>query len=624
MLRKILFSILTFSFFVLNAQENKEIKVDAKVSDVTVFLKGAQVTRKANVQVPAGRTSIRFTKLSPYIDGQSVQVKLDASVMLLGVNHQNNYRDTVKLKEEFDVYAKQIKAIEDEIELEHISLEILTEEIDFLQENKKIGGSEKGIEYENLKRTTEYYGTRMADLAKKRFAVSKNINSLIEDKQALLKFIASAGHLNPEPTGEVILTVEAKTATNLPIELSYYVDNVAWYPTYDIRATDISQPIELVYKANIMQNTKETWENVNLKVSSINPNLGSIAPELQTYKLDYWTKPPKYDLERNNLSNTVSGMVRSQDGLPLMGVTVLIKGTSIGTSTDFDGNYSLAIPSGGGVLEFSSIGYKTLTRNISRGTINVVLEQDSSAIEDVVLVGYGPKRQVSSVTGSISTVQDNSSRKAAPLPVVQVENNTSVEFDIKTPYTIPSENKTTVVEMEHYALEADYEYISVPKVVSDAFLTANIPNWEQYNLLEGEANVFFENTFVGKTILDTRYTSDTLNVSLGRDRNVQVKREKAKDYKQTRFLSSKAEVTRNWTINVRNNKSQAISMTILDQIPVSTLSEIEVTPEELSGGILNKEDGEVKWDLNLAPSQRQELNLKYKVRYPKSKTLTVE
>jgi len=178
--------------------------------------------------------------------------------------------------------------------------------------------------------------------------------------------------------------------------------------------------------------------------------------------------------------------------------------------------------------------------------------------------------------------------------------------------------------MDKYDLPAEYEYYSAPKVDKDAFLLANIIDWEKYNLLEGEANIFFENTFVGKTILDVRYVSDTLNISLGRDKNVMVKRDKVQDFNKKQFFGNKKEDTRTWKIIVKNNKKQAINFVLLDQIPVSTLEEIEVIPENLSGGTLDKEKGEVKWKFTLKPADKNELELKYKVKYPKNRNLTIE
>jgi hypothetical protein len=373
-----------------------------------------------------------------------------------------------------------------------------------------------------------------------------------------------------------------------------------------------------------MQNTKEEWKNVKLRISSANPNLGSVAPKLKTYMLDYWTKPPRYDLNINNLSNTVSGYVTDESGEPIIGATVMIQGTTIGVVTDMEGKYSLAIPAGGGDLEISFIGFERQTLPINDSNINIRLKEDTQMLDEVVVVAFGTQKK-ESLVGSVSQTKSAPAKpQPVPVPVAQVENTTSVEFEIKTPYTIASENKTTVVEMEHYSLPAEYEYFSIPKIDRDAFLLANIVNWEQYNLLEGEANIFFENTFVGKTVLDARYMSDTLNVSLGRDKNIIVRRESVKEFTQTRFLSSKAEVTRDWKITVRNNKRQPVSMVLLDQIPVSTSSEIEVTAEKLGNGVLNKETGEVKWKFTLPPAQQTEFELLYKVRYPKDRNLTVE
>jgi uncharacterized protein (TIGR02231 family) len=149
-------------------------------------------------------------------------------------------------------------------------------------------------------------------------------------------------------------------------------------------------------------------------------------------------------------------------------------------------------------------------------------------------------------------------------------------------------------------------------------------DWEKYNLLDGEANIFFENTYVGKTLMDLRNVSDTLEISLGRDKRVSVNREIIKDYTTKKTLTSKKEETRAWKITVRNNKNEAINMIILDQVPVSTLEEIEVSVQNLSGAIRNADTGEIKWDFKLEPNERKEFELRYLVKYPKYRTLVIE
>ncbi|MEC7770070.1 MAG: TonB-dependent receptor [Bacteroidota bacterium] len=100
---------------------------------------------------------------------------------------------------------------------------------------------------------------------------------------------------------------------------------------------------------------------------------------------------------------TVSGNVTDQNGLPLPGVSVMVVGTSNGTQTDFDGNYSISA-SNGQVLRFSYIGQKTVERTIgASNTINVQMEEDAQALEEVVVTGYTSQRR-SDITGSVVKV----------------------------------------------------------------------------------------------------------------------------------------------------------------------------------------------------------------------------
>ena len=101
---------------------------------------------------------------------------------------------------------------------------------------------------------------------------------------------------------------------------------------------------------------------------------------------------------------TISGTVTSQtDGEALPGVNVIVKGTNSGTSTDFDGNYSINVSDANATLVFSYIGYVTKEMKVSGNTLNVVLAEDLAALEEVVVVGYGSRKK-SDLTGAVSSV----------------------------------------------------------------------------------------------------------------------------------------------------------------------------------------------------------------------------
>jgi hypothetical protein len=106
----------------------------------------------------------------------------------------------------------------------------------------------------------------------------------------------------------------------------------------------------------------------------------------------------------NNSSLSVKGKITDTNGEGLTGVSILLKGTTNGTSTDINGNYSLNIPEDSGVLIVSYLGFisKEVPVN-NRATINIQLEEDSKALSEVVVVGYGTQSKAS-ITGAVSTI----------------------------------------------------------------------------------------------------------------------------------------------------------------------------------------------------------------------------
>ncbi len=204
------------------------------------------------------------------------------------------------------------------------------------------------------------------------------------------------------------------------------------------------------------------------------------------------------------------------------------------------------------------------------------------------------------------------------------ESQTSVEFIVDIPYSIPGDGQQQTVELAKYSLPAVYEYYAVRKLEKDAFLMAKTTGWEKLNLLPGTANLFFEGKYVGESYIDTQQTGDTLALSLGRDKNITVTRTRQKDFAEKQFLSSNITETREWHLNVQNKKNQPVVITVEDQIPVSTNKEIKVETVDISNGTLNAATGIVTWRYTLQPQETKSMNLKYSVKYPKDKKVMLE
>jgi hypothetical protein len=619
-----LFCALTFNLF---GQSPQELEIKSEISEVTVYLNGAQVTRSRPVDLPVGRTSIKFINLSPFIDSKSISVNAKGEFTVLSVNFQQNYLTQQTRSKEYDELLKTKLEIEKKVNIESAYLGVLNEELVFLKANSSIGGANTGTNLTSLKEADAYFIDKITAIKLKQIDRQNNIDQLSKDLEKTENQLASLANKKEFPTGEVIVNVDSKVSTKGTFEIKYIVSNAGWTPSYDIRVENIDLPADLTYKANVHQYTNEDWKNIKLKLSSADPNVSNTYRELQTYLLNYNTVPPSYI---NNVSEVSGHIYDSKTKEPLPGATVMIKGTSIGTTSDMNGAYSLSVPQNGGLLLISYIGYKQKEAPITNQQMDFQLEEEVLALQEVVVAGSGGVE--GTLQGRVSGINVSKSKKnlqptqqsSTVVETEQVANQTSVEFEIKTPYTIPSDGKNLTIEIDKYSLPANYQYFCTPKIDKNAYLIARILDWEKYNLLEGEANVFFEDTYTGKTLLDVRYMSDTLTISLGRDKGVSIKRDIQKQFTTKQFLGTKKEETKSWLISIKNNKQQNISISLFDQIPVSAIEDIEVNPINISNGKLDPEKGMIKWEFQLKPTEKKDIDLKYSVKYPKFRTLIIE
>ncbi|MDG1158909.1 MAG: DUF4139 domain-containing protein, partial [Flavobacteriales bacterium] len=212
--------------------------------------------------------------------------------------------------------------------------------------------------------------------------------------------------------------------------------------------------------------------------------------------------------------------------------------------------------------------------------------------------------------------------KAEVMAVQMVENVTSTEFQIAVPYSVPSDNQFVEVENQRFSLPSSYCHFSVPKLNQSAYLRCGVSDWMGYNLLPGNASIYFQGTFTGTSFIDANSGEDTLQLSLGRDPGVIVKYDKIKEFCKTNTFGGKKVTTKAFEINISNNKSTPITIVIEDQIPLSQNGDIEVTVEELSGGTLDPETGKVTWEVELAAGQSMKKTLRFAVKYPKKKQVS--
>ena len=213
---------------------------------------------------------------------------------------------------------------------------------------------------------------------------------------------------------------------------------------------------------------------------------------------------------------------------------------------------------------------------------------------------------------------------SAPPPVSISESSTSFAFDVNISQTINTGGKAESVELQRLTVPATYKYEAVPKNNVSAYLMGYITDWNKYNLLSGNANIYFGNTFTGTGNINITELTDTLPVSLGADKSITISRVKRVDFSSHKLVGINVVETRSFLITVRNNKKQNVEIKLHDQVPLSQNSSIDVQAVELSGGKQDPQTGEVIWSLNLAPQEAKNLIFTYSVKYPKNQKVILE
>jgi uncharacterized protein (TIGR02231 family) len=207
---------------------------------------------------------------------------------------------------------------------------------------------------------------------------------------------------------------------------------------------------------------------------------------------------------------------------------------------------------------------------------------------------------------------------------VQVDNSgISTAFDIDLPYTIPSDGQEHLVAIKSYELPATYRYFAVPKKDRDAFLQAQVTNWEDLDLLPAKTNIFYEGSYVGQGYTDVRNIKDTMTFSLGRDKKIVVRREVDKTLRSVKTIGTNVRETFAYTISVRNTRKEPINLTVLDQMPVSNDKDIEIEDKQYKDATLDETTGEVKWVMTVKPNETQKRQVGYTIKYPRGKVIAM-
>ena len=512
--------------------------VSAPITDVTLFLSGAQVTHKGDINLKKGENTLVLSGLTAGMDVNSIQILGNKDYTILSVKHQMNYTSKVS--------NVRVRSIQDSIKLlgfqtsERASLRaVYQEEKAFLQANRSIKGENTLLIREDLAEMADFYRSRMKEIEYKILDLNqtdRDNNEKLQHLQTQLSQLQSQNVTNPGEIEFVVTTDEDKKAD---VVITYLATNAGWTPYYDLRAEDIESDIEFTYRAKVWQGTGADWKRVNLTISTGNPNVGAQVPALNPWYVNIYS-PQAY-----------RGRAKSE--------------------------------------AWANDDYLQKPAAMASG---YVAEMDKSSLLTNSML----------TSASYTTITSNS---------------VSTEFKISIKYDIASDNQPVEVVMQKQRLKASYKYVAIPKLEAAAYLQADIIDWMQYSLLSGESNIYFKGTFVGNGYIDPALANDTLQLSLGRDNAITVKRDQVKDFCKTSVFGVKKSTSKAYEITIVNTKKKAINIEVYDQVPLTQNGDLEVAVEELSGGTQDVATGKVTWKMTVEPEKTEKRQLRFTVKYPK-------
>jgi uncharacterized protein (TIGR02231 family) len=499
------------------------------------------MTQTTSVVLPKGTSEIVIKNVADFLNENTVKIGAPANVTVLSVQFTNDYVSEYEIDENnpaIKTVRDSIKWVEKALLKNNNAKDSEAKAIELLDKNQQIGNPNSSLTTAELMKWVEYYKLKRTE--------TSNLYDALQDKstklEATLERLKNKLEINTQKEekaskGKLVLQVMNEVAGNVDFDINYITPNASWSPFYDLRANSISEPIDMMYKAQVAQTTGVDWKKIKLTLSSGNPNQNNQAPILNAWFLRYQEK--KKDM-RNNYGYNYTDTLKN-------------------------------------TLQKSVAGLKITT-------VNESYDELESGFE------------------------------------IQ-ENQLNISFDIDIPYDILSNGKAHSVALKAIKLPATYKYYAAPRVEKEAFLLAEISDYAKFNLLQGEANIIFEGLYVGKTYINPNQTSDTLSLSMGRDKKIVLKREKVADKSGTKFLSSKKEQTFTFDITVRNNKKESAHLLLKDQYPLSPDKDIEIELLQSDNAKVNTETGILTWDLDLKANETKKIRISYKIRYPKDKVI---
>lgn len=553
------------------AQETTSQIVKSNIDEVKLYLTAGEMTHLQQIKLVKGRNKLIFSGISAFADPSSIQFNAQAPYKLVSLSTEMDFLAAEEFNPRIVILKDSLESLMDDRQnIEDILDSYLAEQA-VLNTNRDLGGNSQNLTVTQIKEAADFYRKRTLEINTEISKLKKRrsrLDVMIEDMRFQL---VELNYNENQRSNQVIVLLDVDSPTSTESSLSYLVSDCGWAATYDLSANDLSQKINLKYKAQVYNNTGNDWDHVKLTLSTADPNLSASHPILSTWYLNPYA---------NDFKEKQSNFYYEQN---------------------------------------ANVGFRQQAIdeiNLANGRVydNYYNNNDLQKAE------ADNRFQINSLVANQQIQIGNQSAQMATIEISEL----TTEFEIHGDFSCPSDAKPYLVEVKDMDIDATFSHVTVPKLDKAAFLLAHIANWQDLELIPGPTHVYYGGRYVGMSHIDTRDVADTLSLSFGRDDKVVVMRKLKQEMSYKRVVGSTKRESYLYEIAVRNNRNEPIRLKIYDQIPISQSNDITVTVDQLSGGIQDALTGEVVWETSVAPGSVFSKEIGYTVKYPKDVQITMK
>jgi uncharacterized protein (TIGR02231 family) len=521
------------------------------ISKVTVYRGQALVTRIISVDLPLGSSELIVKDLPDMIVPESIYAQTSDNTKVLSVRYRQkavreNTREEVKqLDAQIENVKHQIKHTESEHEHSELQWKMFEKLKDFTSTATTSDLGRGLLTFEPVESLTRLIEEKGLEYHKHRMELEDKIAGLKKELELLERKRKELVASHSRTEREAVLFISRAGGKKIAIKLSYLVNGANWQQQYNLRANYQKSNVLIEYNAVINQTSGEDWNGVALSLSTAEPTMVAASPILEPMLV--------------GLSRPVPTQQAQSQGL-------------IGATQARD--YQMSRKA-----------------NIKKG-IAANTELNQLAVSNQVFVLNAGQRELEQFQEQIAEISRTE--------------GISVTYDLPGRLTLPSRSDQQLVSIASITAKADFTLIATPLLTDYVYLQAQVLNDSDTVLLPGQASMFRNGEFVGRSQLTQVTIGQTFTAGFGIDSQVQVAHEL--EDKKTRIQGGNRIDTYYYRIALSNYKNTPVELQLLDRLPYteenSIKIELEKTEPELSKDSeylrAARKKGILRWDLKLS------------------------